>query len=853
MKTPNKILMLLMAMILLIGCSSKDDSIDMVMVDDDVSQTDDDDTSDADGSSGDVGLEEVEIAIELPEGSDLDLSTAQIEALTESYTIETDGTSNINVLKDEPTLVYLKNNAGAIILMGFVSKDHPTLNVASTFEASVYFGMGTVFRLSAVKDKFFTEFRDYPDLAPYIGELEQLYATNDLVLTTMQYTTWLNETLLALFDNKQVIDFTNQILVSDTSIKSGVQIIQNENDIFSVDILNYIRRRGHAFFYKVAVKSDAEADFVTIPGMENIGSGNQMANFEVPIAPVVGVTSFQGNLLEWLLGNGSKLALTKSDPRQLPLLDDEFAVRYKVRILGPGQEKNFLKTDAEIDKATFLAWETLFLDIVIPLVTTAVGLKDIGDVGSAIEITTAIEIGNALLASSPNAIDALLNGDVRTAGTEFIKALIANFAGTEKFFELMITVLRKVKPNAFSSLTTAELAEKMVAPLTIANAILTSSDIARVLNETLSSNKLEEFPVTVSRSKVVIVPSARGISVGETVALKARVLDDEVIEDGEYDYRWETSGTYGVFTADSSTDEITYQSNADTNIPQNAEESFFVDIYRGAEFIGKDSVNINIHPTEYVIRPDGLTLKGNSILNLGLVDLDGNPLVDETLLDDLAYKVVWTIGGAHGQLEQAGNPLYFQSSGSITKINSSTVSYYCTDTETERGQEQITAKIFLATDEEQTDFSLVEETSATINIENDDSELIYYVQHEVGTSPPSFDGVFYNYGVWSLWRWDPNEAEGDIPEGYEVERYQMQVMERIPDPIPSCTINGGTWFPENQAMDLIDGTYQVDCFYSGGSTPFQEDVSDGYNSLLSLYQSVRGYAKVTVHLKPKNQ
>jgi hypothetical protein len=852
MKTSVKIVVsLIFAFVLAMSCNSDDNTLKMD--DDDVSQTDDDPTpgdGGGDGPTGSIELEQIEIHIGLPTDSGIDLSKTKVQSFLETFEVGADGSSKAYIAYGGPSFVYVTDEQDKLVLMGYVSKEHPDLNIKSMLEGALFFGLGTVVQPVEARMKFLDEFQDLPEIGPYVQELEAMYAADPTLLHSDSFYNWLNETATALLPEKEIIDM-EKVLIDDTSMKSGVSVQQSDNDIFSVDVLNFWRRRAHAFLYKTEVKKEGSTGFEEILDARFIGSNNPTADFEQSVAPVTGLTSIQGNTMDIALGNGSNLGFTTNGPKSLPLLNDEVAAKYVVRIIGPGSGPgNHVLSSDEQFELNKLRIEALVLDAVIPIICNTIGITDIfKDSSNKFDIGPYTEAINVILASSPGVLDALDDGDLKTASVEFIKGVVANGSGTESFFKVLLGQLSKMGVSSASDLLTDEAAlGKALAPLTIANAIMTATDIGRVFIAYQYAERIETFNVTISQSKVRIDPAHTGIVKGEDVDLTAKILDDADVQPGEYSFNWRTTGLYGSLKENPGTDTNVYESDPNAALPPNAKDSIFVEIRKDGSLVGKDSTTINISPTKYRIRPDGLTIKGGNNVKLSIVDEQAKRLVND---ETVKYKVVWSTNGQYGKL----NSRNIQ----VTTEEDHSVNYECFDKETENGVEGISAKIYYAIydglTQELSEYELYDEIQGEVNIKNDDDTLIFYVPVSVRSKPPTLDGNFWHWSTATVWAFKP-VTEG-IPEGMEIDRYYMDVIERVPSLIPDCANNSQTWYPGNEENDLdAEGTYSITCGVGAGSghvdTWGRPEIQQYYSESLARQNVVKGYAQVTVYLKPKS-
>lgn len=700
------------------------------------------------GNNPNIELELIDINVELPDDVSIDFSKTEITTYLEAYDVKENGNSKAYVPKNDKSFVYLSDTEGNIIIMGFVSKDRPVLNVKSTLEAAIYFSLGTAFQLDEIQARFLDEFQDLGEIEPYVKELETMYASNTLLLKSESFSTWLNETAKKLIAQEEVINAGKSIKIESTTIKSGVAVFADESDVFSVNVLNYWRRRAKAFFYKTYEKKKGQTSFDEILNPLLIGANNVKADTTVVVDPVAGLTSIQGNTMEIALGNGSNLGFTKNGPVKLELSDQQTAVKYQVRVFGPGSSLPRTLTKYEEAAITKIKLEILILDFVIPVVTTAVGFADIKDIDKKYKIDGKIEIINGIIASSQAGLDALNEGNYKTASIEFIKGLVNNAPGTELFWEYVVEGLRDEGLDKLVDYD--DMAAKLAAPLNIVNGVLTGGDIIRGIWASVSAQELELFQVTVSRGKVRINKSHQSISANEAIRLKTKVLDDENIEPNEYKYIWTTTGKYGNFNSNSETDEIIFETEKSLPVvpPNTRKDSIFVSVFKKDKddkyktLVGKDSTAINIDNGKFKIKPNGFSIQGGDRLRLSIVDKNDNPMELDT--DEGLFKVNYVTIGDFGTFSHSLKSI-------IGDAENSTI-YQPYDRDVEKGTEKIQAYIQYYDKANGYNSTIIQGMEATINIDNNpnDGFFVGFEKHAPISEAEGFilgggctDGIVY--------------------------------------------------------------------------------------------------------------
>ncbi|MEM8999837.1 MAG: hypothetical protein AAGB24_06200 [Bacteroidota bacterium] len=733
MKTSFKIFVALTALATFIcACSSSDDMAQMM--DDDVSVTDDANPTDDDpgeDSTGEFNPVEVEVSVALPDDSNIDLTTTEIVSLAETFKVDASGTATLPLFEKKKTFVYLINENEEILLTGFLSNEQKKLSIESTAVSTLFYGLGIVFLTEEIRNIYFNEITQDEAFVSSLNALEKLFVQDGIGISNSSKIDWTLETIKKFEDHRRTIDIKNSILLDDNSIKSGLRVIQDASDPFSTTIVNEWRRRAKAFFYKTAVKKEGQSQFVTL---KEFISRNDKADATNVISPTLGATSAQGTIRDLVFGNGLNYGFSLNGPTNLALSDEEIAARYKIRIIGPGAlRKTLNSTNDEIDALLKLKIETVLLDFVIPIISTTISTADIIDTSKSFEIGPLIEAANVIVGGSPNVIDALDDGDYKTAASEFLKAVLDAGIGTETFWENVVKIFNK---NGVYNINPVKLAEKAAAVLTIVNAFVLTTDAYRIIDHIKNANELETFEITVTRSNVKINPKIGNVAQGDLFKVSANILDDEQISPNEYVFKWSTSGNFGEFQDDVIDDRVdgltSYKAFRNDNLPEGAKDKIYLEVFKGDALVGRDSSEVNIRANDMQISPDNVIIDGDDNLKLSVVDINGRRIENSEelgyLLDGENFQIVWNTNGSYGKFE--GSNL------STTTRNNSSVTYQSFDNEVERGEEIIYAKVYLE-DSDGDDKELIAELETTIIIENDDRYIYKYITYNVWGNPPA--------------------------------------------------------------------------------------------------------------------
>ena len=125
--------------------------------------------------------------------------------------------------------------------------------------------------------------------------------------------------------------------------------------------------------------------------------------------------------------------------------------------------------------------------------------------------------------------------------------------------------------------------------------------------------------------------------------------------------------------------------------------------------MGDATATVNVKRFGYSIAPDGVTISGGTTLTLHLDRNDGVPLADN---DAYEHKVVWRTTGSYGKFNGALNRVTQERNGNYN------IDYDALDETVRMGTETVTALIY-SKQISDSHYALVDEISATINIDND--------------------------------------------------------------------------------------------------------------------------------------
>lgn len=803
-------------------------------------------------SSGDFTT--TDVTLQLPDDAGVDLSSCHLQSYLQPFDVSNDGKSKAVLTEDGRTLAILFDDSDNPVMMGFIREGHTGISVRSTLEAAYYFSLGTVFLPEEIKTSYFEKSEGLIEergLEEQAGNL--LAASPSTWLTSESFANLITEDLDKIRSEREELDLSSKLLINDGGFKSGLQL--EEADFQNVNVANTYRRRAHAFLYK-AKSTDLSGMTTTL--INDVGEENAGSLKDVNVSPTQAIRETLGVIQDYAGGTGIAFFRTNSDPLSVPLSENEKEAIYKIRVVGPSPFPAKL-TDFEDNIHSQLEYETLGYDFLLPVVLDVVGgsevLKDIDE-----KKFKAVVSFVQLAATSISAVNQPLNqGDYGTAFKELIFAMLNNQL-SGKVEDMVKGVVDGIISQATKSGITVKNAEQIkknsaffLKALGKIDLFLKITDYARITSGILNSNMVEEWEVKSTRSKVTLTPRDITTSPYLRNYIKATIQDNELSQGQFFEFKWSTTGKYGVLQDDqghnglsfsnTGTDnnrEVYYVSNVnDDQLPEDAIDKIGVEVFvketgKDPISIGNDTVSIKINSYKYQIKPTNITVQGGTdvVLKLlrgdGTEDLSNNPALD--------FKVVWTTPGTYG--------LFYGSSDNMYAYNSNSMSYSALDKEVESATESIHAQIFgKPKDDLNAAYELYYEVDGYLNIVNDDLKKIFYVDMSTGHWMTE-GGGYTNYGASSQFEFEPVE---------NAVSYTARIIEFNPDVIPAITGSSYAWTvgssnePLNEAGNYVIGNLAG----VAGSTPtWLYDPAD-YQHAIDLVSARKGKMQVVATLKPE--
>lgn len=814
--------------------------------------------SDENGTSQNISS----IKVMLPEGSTIDLAGTRVLSGDKTVDVQPSGDSKALHREGGRGLALLQSKNGTPLLMGFIDDNNKEISLRSTLITALYYAMGTVFQPEAIRAHYFDMNKEELLSDEVVNEAKRLFLENDDYLRSPEFAALVQQMKDTLLERSNTVDVVFQsrppgtLEVVQNSVKSGVQI--EEVDHKSFRLTNQYRRRAHAFIYRVGYKvKDAESEVVLI---SDITSRAPSPIKDVRLPPTKALREFTGVIQDAAAGEGMKMAITQSDVVDLDLADGNEYDLYKVRVVGPGLFDKKLPP-LERQKEEELSWDTLVYDMALPLLLDAIGEAELAGGGPDLKGLDEKYFENfrrlaVLFASSvPSVEEALKSQDYSTALTELFYA-IGNNASSALVMEVFDAFILGAEAYAQElgediaikgAERTADLVANVATILRATDTLLKIGDYARIIYALSFSSQLEEWDVKAKGVPVTLLPKGAIAYPFILKPLKAYVKDTQLAEGEVFEFRWSTTGNYGVLKDDkghegiafssSSLDspaEVYYFSNVDdADLPDDAEDQVKVEVYiqgPGAESkIAEDTVKVQIKRYDYIIRPDGITVDADTLVRLRLQYPDGEEDITDSNYFD--YKVTWNTSGLYGAFP-----------GPVTSrdvYNGNTIEYRAGDKEVSHGVETISAAIYYREKgDSSSPYRLIQEAEATIVIENDDkvdydTQAMQYFSACTDAGPEIFRRVVY------------------VPKKEEAVRYTVSTIGDV------WAGWAGVWWPESLFPPITwTNTSWKDDEVTDLGNVFRVHIvkasagacgGAGSAQLAARYQTIRGYALIATY------
>lgn len=719
------------AFLINLGCSKSDDTIPETPEEQGEDPMDEEENPDTEG----VDYTQETINIVLPSDSELDLSNFKVQSVVDDFDIDANGSSTANFLEGRTSIAYVIDENDNPILAGFINSEKREISVRSTVEVSLYYNLGTIFLPSEIKEIYIKEISKGINIDDTVINSESIFVSNSSLIGLESF---LNE--IQALAEKFTKDFNDGTEQSKTSsgirfpniTKSGIRVEEESGN--KILFRNTERRRAHAFLYKTKTTNEDNQETILI---DDIVNENSITSTQVNIPPTAAVTSVIGLLQTVVAGKGLEIGAINSEPTVLTITGDNLKETYKARVIGPGLPPVPDLTEEEFQKLSDLNIETFAFDILLPIISTAIGEND--NVFSELKPSNPNAIGfinfvKAGINSLNGGNDAANKGEFDTLLRAYIGgvidgALAESFEGAVKNAVNLISITASSSGQQLSEQVANRIAskvDKFFAALRIADFVLQGIDLVRISGAIATSNSLEIFEIEVNRGIVALEPYLAKTKFGEEdVEYTAEVIGQDLAAGQAFEYVWTSDGDFGILVDDNtgrtdvktlttSANKIKYRAEAAGNGSDEIKVEVFIKEGVNRTRVDDDSAFVDVIASELEITPNNAIISGGFSLPLSVVDEKGKELVSD---ENFEYSFEWRTDGKYGQFNGTRNRI-------TTKVNN--VKYEALE-RTLEGSENIAVSIYRKETGNSGSYRFLQTVEGIINVKNDPNKKYFTV------------------------------------------------------------------------------------------------------------------------------
>lgn len=587
--------------------------------------------------------------VQLPAGAQILLQDLRVVTSLAEAPVDAGGNFTMMVLPDGLHLAGVRTPAGAVVLTGWLDHQHTTISARTTAETFAYFDLGSY---TVVEFAARSATRVYLAGRNDLGGLEAAIAAAfaaDPANVTLE-TAAVQQARLALLGTilgSAPRAPARSVIVEPTGPRGGVQV--DQAGFNAVTIRNTYRRRLYAFLDRVSFVP--EGGTVPVPSPAPGGA--------IRVSAVTGATSLVGTALDIAVG---KLAYSPVivGPLSTPLFPtDATRTAYRITVVGPGtlNPAAVLSADQQrhLAEATM---ETVFIDILLPWLKTILKVDKEATYDGAVADRLWKDLDKFLSNLPTSALEKAAAGDIKGFLVEALEFILRHSDLQDVLLDTVLGVLGDDSGEANRALTKGR-AKSMLKAVSLADAVLAAGDALVVTAHALASHSAEQWDVTVSGSKVSLIPGRAAISDRAIQPLEAKVLDAGDGPSPTFVYRWSTTGTVGKLCASQPrgchTDPFSTVSPLVSYAPEpgmEGSDAVRVEVMMTVEgreqVLGEATAMIDVSRGEVLLSPRVISIKaGESVTHTASITPELN--------DGGTLSYYWATTGQFGTLERGLN------------------------------------------------------------------------------------------------------------------------------------------------------------------------------------------------------
>ncbi|MFA5567666.1 MAG: hypothetical protein WC972_03380 [Trueperaceae bacterium] len=575
------------------------------------------------GPAAPAGTRTIDGQVLLPRGHQLDLATLTVTTVLGSFPVAADGKFEASVLQGAVSEVGAEDAGGALLLLGVSGGGRLELSLTSTAEALLYYAVGGMWLPAEQQDQVRELLKGRPEAAPVARELERqlLAGGNGLAEPDADLLAALEAAHASLFAGAELTEAlvgpatcraqleaagtgdTSIIIEPATATQAGVQVLHNPAGA-GVVAQNQLRRPAALLAYEVAWE---DADRVSIP----VDPPVLVERVEVPATSQLELLHA---LLDVITGDAPWTPVLSS-PLNLVGHLGASRTHYELILLGPSA------TDAEwpiMRDARFKAhhgeWDDIVMDksvdlflgeMLLPLIEMY-GLGRLEQFDAA-QLKRARDRVRIIYDKHLMGLGVYLTqGQVGYANA--LKFMLEELAQNKMFRLDMMGVVADALSLSDKNKASIDAIEKRLSSRASASAIvaavqgiLVSGDLSKIAYDLAGAPAVVSWQAESAPALFVLTPTEARIT--RDMAQAEFTVRAITGENGNYLYRWTTSGNYGTIsdylqdgtTLDTRSPEILYTHDYPIGITANDVDTIMVEVFQvegGATTIAPDALPI---------------------------------------------------------------------------------------------------------------------------------------------------------------------------------------------------------------------------------------------------------------------
>lgn len=492
---------------------------------------------------------ELEVSIVLSQESEVDLAQAQVVSLGMAVEPDQDGKAVLPYNPNGIELGYLLDSEGNVLLLGLLSDDHRELSIRSTVQAMIYFGLDYYLLDDSIKAIFLERVPSVRGFNELVEQVQALFDADPLMYHKGNYMDVLNSSLEEIVSG--IADrSTNRLFVAGEATKGGLTV--TKLDSVNAEIIQMVPRRTQLFVYKKAIfdRSGVEQQldgYLDTPFMDmelKPGKKNQIAELEV------------GTALHRVIAQNSSIDnASSSGSFTLPVdISREFIAEYELTVVGPGAPEARERDMTSLEEEAFmeLSKKSYVLDYFLPTLLDVGGNRSLLPPAGDDREGELYSLVSALLGQYPEVMDHVMENDFKAATKAFLPALYGNTRMSDDLRAILLGVYGLLAEGSNAPQTFIQSHELIETGYPRTQYILEAVDRNIAIKNhyknfgdlKTEANQMELFSVSSIDAVVELGPDNRELCLGESMTLSLSLITGYDSEVEEFEYHWNTDGTY---------------------------------------------------------------------------------------------------------------------------------------------------------------------------------------------------------------------------------------------------------------------------------------------------------------------